>query len=164
MGNVSMKLSGSTGLDQTIDYTATVALPDKATNGVVKNFDVAIGGTFAKPSVRVNVKQVAEQAAKNVIDQQVQKLTGSETLSEEILKQAEKLREEARVAGEKLVAEAEKQGEKLVEEAAKKGTLAKIAAEAAAKKLVAEAQKQADNLNLKAEEQVARLQEKNKEE
>ena len=164
MGSVAMKLSGSTGLDQTIDYTATVALPDKATNGVVKNFDVAIGGTFTKPTVRVDVKQVAEQAAKNVIDQQVQKLTGSETLSEEILKQAEKLRDEARVAGEKLVAEAEKQGEKLVEEAAKKGALAKIAAEAAAKKLVAEAQKQADKLNQNAEEQVTRLQEKNKEE
>ena len=97
------------------------------------------GSTSTKISVYEDTKEVFtktlrhsnEELApyKNVIDQQVQKLTGSETLSEEILKQAEKLREEARVAGEKLVAEAEKQGEKLVEEAAKKGTLAKIAAE-----------------------------------
>lgn len=157
MGNATMTLAGSTGLDQTIDYTATVSLPESATKGVLNSFDVTIGGTYTKPKIGVDVKQAAEQAVKNVVDQQIQKLTGSESLSEEIAKQAENLRAEARRAGEKLVAEAEKQGAKLVEEAAKKGALAKVAAQAASKKLVDEAQKQADKLVAAAEEKIAKL-------
>ena len=70
------------------------------------------------------------------MDEQVQKLTGSESLSAEIEKQAENLRAEAKRAGEKLVAAAEQQRDKLVEEAAKKGKLAEIAAKAAGEKLV----------------------------
>lgn len=157
MGDTKMALSGSTGLDQTIDYTAKVTLPEGAMKGVLSTVNVGIGGTFTKPEIKLGLKEAAQEAVKNVLDEQVQKLTGSESLSAEIEKQAENLRAEAKRAGEKLVAAAEQQRDKLVEEAAKKGKLAEIAAKAAGEKLVTEAKKQADNLVAKAEEQIAKL-------
>lgn len=160
MGDTKMSLSGSTGLDQTIDYTAKVTLPEGSLKGVLSTVNVGIGGTFTKPEIKVGLKEAAQEAVKNVLDEQVQKLTGSESLSAEIEKQAENLRAEAQRAGEKLVAAAEEQSAKLVAEAAKKGKLAEIAAKAAGDKLVKEAQKQADNLVAKAEEQIAKLQKK----
>ena len=157
LGAASMTLAGSTGLDQTIDYQATVHLPEGAAGGVLSKVGVTIGGTFSKPTIKLGVKEAAKEAAKTAIDQQIQQLTGSETLSEEVAKQAERLRQEAVEAGEKLVAAAEEQRAKLIEAAASKGTLAKIAAEKAGDKLVSEAKKQADNLVAKAEEQIAKL-------
>ena len=160
MGKTKMTLSGSTGLDQTIDYQAKVTLPEGAAGGVLSTVGVGIGGTFSKPEIKLGLKEAAQEAVKNVLDEQVQKLTGSESLSAEIEKQAERLRAEAVEAGAKLVAAAEEQRDKLVEEAAKKGKLAEVAAKAAGDKLVKEAQKQADNLVAKAEEQIAKLQKK----
>lgn len=160
MGDTKMTLSGSTGLDQTIDYTAKVTLPEGSLKGVLSTVNVGIGGTFTKPEIKVGLKEAAQEAVKHVLDEQVQKLTGSESLSAEIEKQAENLRAEAQRAGEKLVAAAEEQSAKLVTEASKKGKLAEIAAKAAGDKLVKEAQKQADNLVVKAEEQIAKLQKK----
>lgn len=160
MGKTKMTLSGSTGLDQTIDYTAKVSLPEGAAGGVLSTVNVGIGGTFSKPQIKLGVKEAAQEAVKNVLDEQVKKLTGSESLSAEIEKQAENLRAEAKRAGEKLVTAAEEQRAKLVEEASKKGKLAQVAAQAAGDKLVKEAQKQADNLVAKAEEQIAKLQKK----
>lgn len=160
MGDTKMTLSGSTGLDQTIDYTAKVTLPEGSLKGVLSTVNVGIGGTFTKPEIKVGLKEAAQEAVKNVLDEQVQKLTGSESLSAEIEKQAENLRAEAQRAGEKLVTAAEEQSAKLVTEASKKGKLAEIAAKAAGDKLVKEAQKQADNLVAKAEEQIAKLQKK----
>lgn len=157
LGAASMTLAGSTGLDQTIDYQATVNLPEGAAGGVLSKVGVTIGGTFSKPTIKLGVKEAAKEAAKTAIDQQIQQLTGSETLSEEVAKQAERLRQEAVEAGEKLVTAAEEQRAKLIEAAASKGTLAKIAAEKAGDKLVSEAKKQADNLVVKAEEQIAKL-------
>ncbi|MDO4758998.1 MAG: AsmA-like C-terminal region-containing protein [Rikenellaceae bacterium] len=157
MGKTVMTLSGSTGLDQTIDYTAEVALPEGTANGLLSKFNVGIGGTFSKPEIKVGVKEAAKEAVTSVLDQQVQKLTGSESLAAEIEKQAENLRAEAVRAGEKLVAAAQEQSAKLVEQAASKGKLAQVAAKAAGDKLVKEAEKQAENLKNKAEEQIAKL-------
>ena len=171
LGGTDVNLSGSTGLDQTIDYTAKVSMPASATGGVLETLNVKIGGTFSSPKITLGVKEAAEEAVKNIVDQQIQKLTGSESLAEEVDKQKEKLRAEiekqaanlraqAQAAGEKLVAAAQSQRDKLVEEAAKKGALAKLAAEKAGDKLVAEAEKQAAKLNDEAEAQIAKLNEK----
>lgn len=154
LGDVSTTLSGSTGLDQTIDYTARVTVPG---GQALQTLNVNIGGTFADPKITLGVKEAVEGAVKNVVDEQIQKLTGSESLSEEIERQAENLRAQAREAGEKLVAEAQKQSDKLVEEAAKKGALAKLAAQKAGEKLVEEARKQAANLEAEAERQIEKL-------
>lgn len=157
MGSVNINLAGSTGLDQTIDYTARVALPSGSTGGVLESINVGIGGTFSSPKITLGVKEAAEQAVKNVIDQQIQQLTGSESLGEEVLRQAENLRTETRKAGEKLIAAAEEQRAKLIDGAKEKGTLAKLAAEKAGDKLVEEAKKQADKLNAEAEKQIEKL-------
>ena len=118
---------------------------------------VGIGGTFSSPKITLGVKEAAEEAVKNIVDEQIQKLTGSESLSEEIQKQAENLRAEAKRTGEKLVEAAESQRAKLVEEASKTGALAKLAAEKAGDKLVSEAEKQAANLEAEAERQIEKL-------
>lgn len=154
LGNVGINLSGSTGLDQTIDYTAKVAIPGGKT---LQSIGVGIGGTFFSPKITLGVKEAAEEAVKNVVNEQIQKLTGSESLSEEIQKQAENLRAETKRTGEKLVEAAESQRAKLVEEASKKGALAKLAAEKAGDKLVSEAEKQAANLEAEAERQIEKL-------
>ncbi|MDE5579323.1 MAG: AsmA family protein [Alistipes sp.] len=170
IGGTDISLSGSTGLDQTIDYTAKVAMP-ASTGGVLEKVNVKIGGTFSSPKITLGVREAAEEAIKNVVDQQIQKLTGSESLSAEVDKQKEKLRAEidrqaenlraeAKKAGEKLVAAAESQRTKLVDEAAKKGALAKFAAEKAGDKLVSEAGKQAAELSAEAEKQIEKLYEK----
>ena len=96
LGSVGINLSGSTGLDQTIDYTAKVAIPGGKT---LQSIGVGIGGTFSSPKITLGVKEAAEEAVKNIVDEQIQKLTGSESLSEEIQKQAENLRAEAKRTG-----------------------------------------------------------------
>ena len=155
MGNITMNLSGSTGLDQTIDYTGRVTLPAATTGGILNNVNLKIGGTFSSPKVSVDMKEAAKEAATNVVNQQLQKLTGSENLNEEFEKQAAKLREEADKAGRKLVSEAEKQRDNLVNKAS--NAIAKAAAKATGDALVKEAQKQADKLNAEAEKQVEAL-------
>ena len=154
IGDIGVNLSGSTGLDQTIDYQAKVAIPG---GGVLQTVGVNIGGTFTSPKITLGVKEAVEEAVTNVVNEQIQKLTGSESLSEEIAKQAENLRAEARNAGQKLIEAAEAQRDKLVEEASKKGALAKIAAQTAGDKLVKEAEKQAANLESEAERQIEKL-------
>ena len=157
LGDLNLNLSGSTGLDQTIDYKAKVAIPGGKT---LQSIGVNIGGTFSSPKITLGVKEAAEQAVKNVVDEQIQKLTGSESLSEEIARQAENLRAEAERAGERLVEAARTQRTKLVGEASKKGAIAKLAAEKAGDKLVQEAEKQAANLRAEAERQIGKLTEK----
>lgn len=157
MGDIKVTMSGSTGLDQTIDYTAKVALPAGSTGGILQSVNVGIGGTFSSPKITLGVKDAAEQAVKNVVDQQIQKLTGSESLGEEIKKQADNLRAEAKRTGEKLVEAAEAQREKLVDGAKEKGALAKLAAQKAGDKLVEEAKKRADRLVAEADKQIEKL-------
>lgn len=154
ISDVNVNLSGSTGLDQTIDYQAKVGIPG---SGVLQNVAVNIGGTFSSPKITLGVKEAVQEAVTNVVNEQIQKLTGSESLSEEVAKQAENLRQEARNAGQKLVEAAESQRDKLVEEASKKGMIAKLAAQKAGDKLVEEAQKQADKLTAEAEAQIEKL-------
>ena len=73
LGDVQMKLSGSTGLDQTIDYKGEITLP--TTVGKLSQLgtvDMAIGGTFTSPKVSIDtealLKKAASKAAENVID------------------------------------------------------------------------------------------------
>jgi len=157
MGGVSINLSGSTGLDQTIDYVAGVSLPASATGGMLERIGVNIGGTFSSPKITLGVKEAAQETVKNVVDRQIEKLTGSKSLSEETEKQAARLREEAKNAGDKLIEAAQAQRQKMIDAAAPKGKLAKIAAEKAGDKLVAEAEKQAANLLAEAEKQIDKL-------
>jgi hypothetical protein len=177
-GNIN--LQGSTGLDQTIDYTAKINLAGKLSNNYLNNVTVAIGGTFTSPKFTLDAKSAADQLLGNLVssalggdnqgatlsEQVTEKIDeAKEKLNEQIEKQAEAIKKEAKNAGDKLIAEAEKQGQKLIEEANKTSNqiakaAAVIAAESAAKKLKDEAQKQANHLNVEAEKQIQTLRDK----
>jgi len=158
MGDVNVNMSGTTGLDRTIDYTAKVTLP-AGVGGVLGAVNVGIGGTFTSPKITLGVQETVEQVVSNVVSEQIDNLTGGRggLLSDDTQTRAEALREEAQRAGEKLVEAAETQRQKLVDAAAKKGTLAKIAAEAAGDALVDEAKKQSKALLEEAEKQIQKL-------
>lgn len=73
MGDYAMNLSGSTGLDQTIDYKGKITLPASIGNAVkVGTVDMTIGGTFTSPKVGIDMeslaKNIAEQALKGLGD------------------------------------------------------------------------------------------------
>jgi hypothetical protein len=168
-GSGTMNLSGTTGLDQTIDYVAKVDLADKLSNNYLKNVNVKIGGTFSSPKFSVDMKDAANQLlgklAGSVLGGDDSAASLTEKVGDQIDKQAENIRQQAKDAGDKLVAEAEKQGQKLIDEANKTtNPLAKIAAvkaaEASAKKLKEEAQKKANQLNGEADKQIEALQNK----
>ncbi len=150
-------MSGSTGLRPDHRLYGQGSPPGRSTGGILQSVNVGIGGTFTSPKITLGVKEAAEQAVKNVVDQQIQKLTGSESLGEEIRKQADNLRAEAAKAGEKLVEAAQAQRTKLIDGAKEKGALAKLAAEKAGDKLVEEARKQADKLAAEADKQIEKL-------
>lgn len=155
MGGAVLNLSGSTGLDQTIDYVADIKLPAQATGGVLSNVKANIGGTFTSPKISLDVKEAAKEAVGNVINQQLQKHTGSANVSEEFERQAAKIREEAIKAGERLVGEAKVQRQNLINKAS--GALGKLAAEKSGDALVKAAEKQAENLLKEAEKQIDKL-------
>ena len=159
MGDVNINMSGSTGLDRTIDYTAKVTLPKQATGGVLGAINVGIGGTFTAPKITLGMQETVEEVVSNVVADQLDNLTGGRgaLLSDDTATRAAALREEAQRAGEKLIEAAETQRRKLVDAAAKKGALAKIAAEAAGDALVDEAKKQAKALIAEAEKQIEKL-------
>jgi hypothetical protein len=168
-GSGTMNLSGSTGLDQSIDYMAKVNLADKLANNYLKSVNVKIGGTFTKPQFSIDTKDAADQLlgklAGSLLGDKESGASLSEKIDDQLEAQAENLRKQAKDAGDKLVAEAEKQGQKLIDEANKTSNpLAKIAAvkaaEASAKKLKEEAQKKAVQLNDESEKQIQALKDK----
>lgn len=64
-----MNLSGSTGLDQTIDYKGKITIPESA--GKISQFgtvDMNIGGTFTSPKVSIDMESLAKQAASKAIE------------------------------------------------------------------------------------------------
>ncbi|MDR3140506.1 MAG: AsmA family protein [Tannerellaceae bacterium] len=160
IGNGGMlKLEGSTGLDQSINYKGIVTLPKIMANDYIKDVPITIGGTFASPRIGVDLKSIAKEAATAMVEEAIGKLSGGEEavdLSEEKAKQIEKLRQEADNAAKKLVAEAQKQADNLVEKAGN-NFIAKTAAQVAGKKLLEEAQKQAERLRNEAEKQIEKL-------
>ncbi len=153
MGNIAMNLSGSTGIDQSIDYTAKVTLPEGAAGGYVQRVSVLIGGTFSSPKVTLGVKDMITDALKNTVGA---KLAGKVTGTADRTEQIEKLRAEADAAAAKLVEAAEKQRDKLV--GAAKSPIAKVAAQKSGDALVRKAEQQAEKLRSEAEKKIEALQ------
>lgn len=74
-GEYVMNLSGTTGLDQTIDYAGKVKLPSSlGSYANLSTVDLKIGGTFTSPKVSLDTKSMANQAAKAVESQALSKL------------------------------------------------------------------------------------------
>ncbi len=83
MGDYVMNLSGTTGLDQTIDYKGKITLPASA--GVVSKLgtvDMTIGGTFTSPKVGIDMESLAKQAAQQAASGLIDKLVGGSSKSE----------------------------------------------------------------------------------
>ena len=160
IGNGGMlKLEGSTGLDQSINYKGNVTLPKSLSNNYISNVPITIGGTFKSPKIGIDTKSLVSDAASSALNQLLGGDKGGDaatTISEEKTKQIAKLRTEADNTAKKLVEEAEKQAKNL-EEKAGSNPLAKAAAKAAGKKLVEEAKKQARKLRDSAEEQIKKV-------
>jgi lysophospholipase L1-like esterase len=160
-----MSLSGSTGLDQTIDYVAKIDLPQDLTKGYANKVNLKIGGTFTNPKVSVDAADLANQAINKLVGSVLggnDSTSVTEKVNAEIGKQADEIRKQAKEAGDKLISEAEKQGENLISEANKtKNPLAKAAAVAAAqtaaKKLKEEAEKQSKKIYEEAEKKINSL-------
>ncbi len=173
-GNVKMNLSGSTGLDQTLSYKGKAQLPSELNLGKFSTVGFTIGGTFTKPSVKLDLSETVntliDDAKTNVkaeVDKQIDDAKAKaeaelkkqkEAAVQEAKKQGDKLRAEAKAAGEKLVAEAEKQKTQLINKAS--NPITKKTAEVSGQLLVDEAKKRADELYKKADTEASKLEEK----
>lgn len=159
MGNTTLSLNGTTGLDQTIDYAGKLKLPEGATKGI-STIDLKIGGKFSSPKITIDTQSMVKQAASAATDKALEAV--GEKLGIDISnaeKQKEELVKAAQQAAQKLVAEAEKQKAALVEKAGS-NAIKKLAAEKAGDALIAEAKKQGDKLINDAEKKGDELIEK----
>ncbi|EJX07847.1 outer membrane assembly protein [gut metagenome] len=74
MGEYTMNLSGSTGMDQSIDYSGKIKLPEGSGKlAQLTTFDLKIGGTFDAPKVSLDAKSMATQAVENIADKALEK-------------------------------------------------------------------------------------------
>lgn len=159
MGTTNLNLSGSTGLDQTIDYTGKLKLPESAGSlASLTTIDLKIGGTFTSPNISVDTQSMTKQVANKAIEAVGEKL-GIDLSDAQ--KQKEALVAAAQQAADKLLKEAEKQKENLVSKAGS-NALKKLAAEKAGNAVVEEARKQGKRLIEEAEKQGDELIEKAK--
>lgn len=67
LGDYTMNLSGSTGLDQTIDYTGKITLPSGGIGSKLGTVDMTIGGTFTSPKVGIDMANLAKNAAEQAL-------------------------------------------------------------------------------------------------
>ncbi len=77
VGNYKMTLGGKTGLDKTIDYDALVTLPKGEKLLGLSEVNLTIGGTFDKPSVKVDSKKLI----KNLFQRGLSSLTATDSTS-----------------------------------------------------------------------------------
>ena len=121
-----------------------------STSGI-NTIDFKIGGQFKSPSISIDTKSIAKQAANAATEKAVE--AAAEKLGID-LKNAEKQKEElvqaAQDAANKLVEEAEKQKSNLVSKAGN-NAIKKLAAEKAGDALITEAKKKGEQLVAEAE-------------
>lgn len=166
----SLTLSGSSGLDQTLDYkgtttvnraqlgqingaleTALAGLNAKAGSNIKmsENIPLALGikGTFTKPIITTNLAELAKQEANNLKDQ----------AKEELERQKKLLEEKAKAEKEKLKAEVDAKKKELETKAKAEADAAKQKAQAEIDKAKKEAEERAaaekERLKKQAEEE-----------
>lgn len=161
ISGIGLTLGGITGFDKSIQYDLTVHLPKQLSFVGANELKGKIEGTFDQPNVQLNTVDVAQKAAKDLVDKTLVKAIGtnlSETkakVQESIDLQAKKIREQAKIAGYQLISEAEKKGAELVEKA--QNPLLKAAAKTTATQLVKEAQKKANQMMSDAENEIRKM-------
>jgi vacuolar-type H+-ATPase subunit H len=162
-GNIKATVSGSTGLDETIDYTINSKIPRSElgteANAVITKLGsnifgtginvtlpeiielpIGVGGTFTNPVIKLSeLGNAGKDIVKDVVEQVVEQ--GKEKVNEQI----DKALEEAKKQRDKLISEAQKQKDNLVKQAREAGN-----------KAVAEADKQGQELVKKASNPIAK--------
>lgn len=77
LGDYKMNLSGSTGLDKSIDYKGEITIPASAGKvAQLGTVDMNIGGTFTSPKVSIDMESLAKKAATNAVENIANKLLG----------------------------------------------------------------------------------------
>ena len=110
MGDYTMNLSGSTGLDQTIDYRGKITIPESAGLAAkLGTVDMTIGGTFTSPKVGIDLESLAKQAVSQVTDK----------VKEQAEQKIEEIKQEAQEKAQQKVDEVKEQVKEKAEEAAK---------------------------------------------
>ncbi len=173
INQIQTTISGSTGLDQTIDYKWAMEIPrsmfgnqaNNAMSGLLQqlnqkagtnvqlpekiNLDVLFGGTVTKPTIKTSMKETG-QAVQQEIKEQV-----TQAIVDKAAEEAQKILADAQEQVNKLKAEAQKQAEQIKQEAykqadelEKKGAnpLEKMANKKLAEQLRKEADKKAQKL------------------
>ncbi len=192
MGNITSNISGQMGLDQTINYVAKMNVPRAELGNTADNFvsslsgktgvkapenikfDVLVGGTVTKPTVKVGATGMAnelKEEVKKVVEEKIQEGKGAvnaeidkaiaeatkqkEKLVAEATKQADAIRSQAQKTTAQIMDEADKQAQALVDKAS--NPIAKAAAKEAAKKVKQEAQAKVDKANAEADKQASNV-------
>lgn len=157
---IKTNISGSTGLDQTIDYVMKLNVPTDMLKGGAMDLvqglagqaaaflgqefkmgdkiemDVLVGGTVEKPTFKPSIAGMGD-AGKNVVDMAKDKI--KEELQQAKDDAVEKAVQAAQEQADKMIAEANKQADKLRAEAKKQGDKLRSEGRSAAKKLEDEA-------------------------
>ncbi len=82
LGDYKMNLSGSTGLDQTIDYKGEITIPTSVGKlSQLGTVDMLIGGTFTSPKVSIDMESLAKKAAAKAASSAIDKLLGTSSES-----------------------------------------------------------------------------------
>lgn len=80
LGDYKMNLSGSTGLDKSIDYKGEITIPASAGKvAQLGTVDMNIGGTFTSPKVSIDMESLAKKAATNAVENLANKLLGKDS-------------------------------------------------------------------------------------
>lgn len=130
-----LNVSGSSGLDQTMDYVTTITLPESIKSLVPIAIDLKIGGTFRNPKISIG----AEKTLENL------KETAKETITKVVDEAKEKAIALAKEQKEKLIQTATNQKENMVKKATESGNA-----------LVNKAMAQSDSLQAKANNPIAK--------
>jgi F0F1-type ATP synthase membrane subunit b/b' len=173
VNQINTTISGSTGLDQTIDYKWTMEIPksmfgnqaNNAMGGLLQqlnqkagtnvqlpdkiNVDVLFGGTVTKPTVKTSIKDFAQNVQQEVKEQITQAIVDkaaeeAQKILDDAQKQVDKIKAEAKEAADKVKAEAYKQADELEKQGA--NPLEKMANKKLAQKMREEADKKAQKI------------------
>ncbi len=165
LGNYKANISGTTGLDKTINYVLTLDIPRsefgskangvldglvsdaskkgiKLTLGDIVPVTLLIGGTVTDPTIRTGIKSamsdVVADAKKQAIEQIEKK---KEELVNKAKEEANALIAQANAQAAKLIADAEVQGQKLVNAAQLAAEKLRITADSTSSKIITEGKK-----------------------
>lgn len=119
LGDYVMNLSGSTGLDQTIDYVGKIAIPASAGElARLGTVNMTITGTFSSPKVGLDLKGMAQQAIDDVKEQVKEQVEQKvEEVKEQAEQKVEQIKQEAQQKAQEKVEEIKQEAQQKVDEA-----------------------------------------------